>query len=98
MWKVWSSESGEIAGDMLQKFWDSALALEAPETDDDSHRLLFLVSDATCGIPSGLWLHSIYIAVVSDVAPWLLGMSFTMWWKGHCSLEMSLHPTSWLLT
>jgi hypothetical protein len=25
-------------GVMLQKFWDSALALEAPETDDDSHR------------------------------------------------------------
>ncbi len=39
---------------MLQKFWDSALALEAPETDDDSHGLLFLMSDVTPGIPSGL--------------------------------------------
>jgi hypothetical protein len=37
------------------------------------------------GIASGIWLHSIYIAVVSDAAPWL-------WWKGYCSLEMSLHP------
>jgi hypothetical protein len=36
-----------MAGDMFQKFWDSALALEAPETDDDSHRLLYLLSDAT---------------------------------------------------
>ncbi|CAK9198841.1 unnamed protein product [Sphagnum troendelagicum] len=34
---VGSSESGEMASNMLQKFWDSALALEAPETDDDSH-------------------------------------------------------------
>jgi hypothetical protein len=39
---------------MLHKFWDSALALEAPETDDDSHGLLFLMSDATSSIPSGL--------------------------------------------
>jgi hypothetical protein len=35
--KVGSSESGEMASNMLQKFWDSALALEPPETDDDSH-------------------------------------------------------------
>ncbi|CAM6011819.1 unnamed protein product [Sphagnum balticum] len=34
---VGSSESGEMASNMLQKFWDLALALEAPETDDDSH-------------------------------------------------------------
>ncbi|CAK9250457.1 unnamed protein product [Sphagnum jensenii] len=34
---VGSSASGEMASNMLQKFWDSALALEAPETDDDSH-------------------------------------------------------------
>ncbi|KAH9559143.1 hypothetical protein CY35_06G043000 [Sphagnum magellanicum] len=34
---VGSSESGEMASNMLQKFWDSALALEPPETDDDSH-------------------------------------------------------------
>ncbi|CAM6010757.1 unnamed protein product [Sphagnum balticum] len=45
--KVRSSESGEMTGVMFQKFWDSALALEAPETDDDSHRLLYLLSDAT---------------------------------------------------
>jgi CBS domain-containing protein len=38
---VGSSESGEMASNMLQKFWDSALALEPPETDDDSHRFCF---------------------------------------------------------
>jgi hypothetical protein len=31
---------GDMATTMLQKFWDSAMALEPPEEDDDSHRLV----------------------------------------------------------
>jgi hypothetical protein len=46
--KVGSSESGEMAAVMLQKFWDSVLALEAPETDDDSHRHLEHVGAYVC--------------------------------------------------
>jgi hypothetical protein len=37
--KVGSSGGGaDMASTMMQKFWDSALTLEPPEDDDDSHR------------------------------------------------------------
>jgi CBS domain-containing protein len=36
---VGSSGGGaDMASTMMQKFWDSALTLEPPEDDDDSHR------------------------------------------------------------
>jgi hypothetical protein len=36
--KVGSSGGGaDMASTMMQKFWDSALTLEPPEDDDDSH-------------------------------------------------------------
>jgi hypothetical protein len=39
MLKVGSSGGGaDMASTMMQKFWDSALTLEPPEDDDDSHR------------------------------------------------------------
>jgi len=42
--KVGGSGGGgaDTATNMLQKFWDSALALEPADEDDDSHRLLSL--------------------------------------------------------
>jgi predicted transcriptional regulator len=76
---VGSSESGEMASNMLQKFWDSTLALEAPETDDDSHRFCFFCLIATFQQTSGICLHLIYIAVTSDVTSFFFGTSFTLW-------------------
>lgn len=35
-----ASGGGDMATNMLQKFWDSAMALEPVEDDDDSHRLV----------------------------------------------------------
>lgn len=76
LWKVGGGSAAgggaDQATNMLQKFWDSALALEPAEEDDDSHRFVSadrLFWPSCAGI--GLMEHVLVVWTERENVLWL---------------------------